>query len=584
MFRWLKRAVQSTASRLTMYRQPSHLAAGVAAGLLVGLLPKESVLPWMLATGFLFTRANYLLLAVTATICTIASPQTDWLSHEVGRWFLETPLFASSWSTVSSLPIVPWLSLTNSVTCGTLALSIPICFVGYRSSRVVFIRLFAEIENRRLSKLARETTTYRNEITKQKIRRDAGQVGLSKQSHLFTSPSHASEKPTPHSFADSAHADSFESASTAAAREATSLSEPETRSKISAAADERSMETHEPLYHPQTIELASDDDDLIELIDGKVVIDRSTGHIHRIDSADAEQFEIHMGNSTESEEAILAAIADDISAIQADAAIAQKLVESDRGVDSSFSLRPSLDKLAQLQDELAKLDDSPVPTYPTSNGTWSTGDAMNRSGNDESESEQETVKETALEIIRFTDRNHGETKENRNRPADLDPRGLNQRDGDGTKPPTRHAKESSVEASSEPPSSVISESREPVDKSPAPPLMNSTQSQPESKTRMHSSTDGINASDEGLSHRSAEASGIPPVGAPTSSPSQPGRPTSADTQSSHMSSFHTPSNHLEPTHTASSTSAQPRQPQLVTEPTESLRFLLRHLSNGERSK
>ncbi len=117
---------------------PSQLAAGVAIGMIIGLLPKDSLLPYCLVVVLLLTRANLFSAGVAAMLFSFLAPILDPVSHMIGISVLTFAPLESTWTILIQLPIVPWTRFDNSVVMGSLILGLLTAYPLYRISRHFF--------------------------------------------------------------------------------------------------------------------------------------------------------------------------------------------------------------------------------------------------------------------------------------------------------------------------------------------------------------------------------------------------------------------------------------------------------------
>jgi len=75
-------------SSLRGFDSPSQLALGVAFGLVIGLLPKDSLLPYMIGVVALLTNANLATLIVSGLVFSWAGLFLDPITHKTGLWVL----------------------------------------------------------------------------------------------------------------------------------------------------------------------------------------------------------------------------------------------------------------------------------------------------------------------------------------------------------------------------------------------------------------------------------------------------------------------------------------------------------------
>ena len=132
----LKEIWNSFRSTLRGFDSPRQLALGITFGMLIGLVPKDSLVPYALGIIAMLSTSNLLCLALSAVAFSWISPILDPVSHQLGAWILTFGPFESSWSALYQLPIVPWTRFDNTVVTGSillgLLLTIPTYTVSFR--------------------------------------------------------------------------------------------------------------------------------------------------------------------------------------------------------------------------------------------------------------------------------------------------------------------------------------------------------------------------------------------------------------------------------------------------------------------
>lgn len=120
---------------------PWRFAMAVVLGLMIGLLPKESAICYLLAVCGLFLPVSLPIALVSAIFFSLLGPQLDSLTDPVGFWLLTQPSLSSLWQVVESTPGSAWLKLNNSVVVGSIVaagiLGVPTFFVANWGTRQI---------------------------------------------------------------------------------------------------------------------------------------------------------------------------------------------------------------------------------------------------------------------------------------------------------------------------------------------------------------------------------------------------------------------------------------------------------------
>ena len=333
----------------------------IAAGIVIGIFPKFSILPWLLGLACLFTRTNFFLTLTVAVLVSLPAIRADWIFHEVGNWFLATTQLQPLWLRLETTPFASWLGLNNTIVMGVAWLSPSIAFVSYHSSRRMLVRLSNGLTARRLRRLETATGEYREVIGEQVLRRKATELA---------SPNE--ETPLRAAKPDKVN-------STALDAEPTDKQPKEKRSEAPktklAPADrfESILHARLPVLNPDE---QSDLDNLIEVFDGKAIIDPATGEIERIEShsgpthhaafhsAKKPQSAMRLFDEVdtgESEEEMLQSIAEDILHIARDSERVRQLIrdepQSSEGYEASKEQMEAPDT-GQRDDQMLPIDHS----------------------------------------------------------------------------------------------------------------------------------------------------------------------------------------------------------------------------------
>lgn len=115
-----------------------QLALGVAFGMLIGLIPKESALAWGIGLLFLLSRANLLCGIIVGFVVTLLSPLLDVYSARIGFSILSIESLQTTYSTWLELPFVAWTRFNNTVVIGSLAIGLLAWFPVYLLGQVFF--------------------------------------------------------------------------------------------------------------------------------------------------------------------------------------------------------------------------------------------------------------------------------------------------------------------------------------------------------------------------------------------------------------------------------------------------------------
>ncbi len=109
-----------------------QIAAGIALGMIVGLVPKGNLLAFLLLTGVSSLRislpAIFFSTFLFSWIATLLDPLTD----RIGLFLLTHPGLVPFWEWLYDHPLVPWTQFNNTIVIGSLLLGVLASYPVYR--------------------------------------------------------------------------------------------------------------------------------------------------------------------------------------------------------------------------------------------------------------------------------------------------------------------------------------------------------------------------------------------------------------------------------------------------------------------
>ncbi len=112
--------------------RPRQLAAGIACGLLLGLLPKGNLLAVAVATALMATRMSLATGLLCALLVSLVAPWLDPVTHPIGQWLLGRTWLLGLWTALARLPLASWTAFSNTVVMGSLVLGLGLWYPVYR--------------------------------------------------------------------------------------------------------------------------------------------------------------------------------------------------------------------------------------------------------------------------------------------------------------------------------------------------------------------------------------------------------------------------------------------------------------------
>ncbi len=109
-----------------------QIAAGIALGMIVGLVPKGNLLAFMLLTGISSLRislpAIFFSTFIFSWIATLLDPLTD----RIGEIVLTQSSLVPFWTWLYDHPLVPWTQFNNTIVMGSLLVGVIASYPLYR--------------------------------------------------------------------------------------------------------------------------------------------------------------------------------------------------------------------------------------------------------------------------------------------------------------------------------------------------------------------------------------------------------------------------------------------------------------------
>lgn len=118
---------------------PSQLAGGIALGMMIGMVPKDSLFVLVLFFILLCSRANLLTATCSAVLFTLLSPLLVPITHSIGWFVLTCGPLQSLWCGLIELPIIPWTRFDNTVVMGGLIYALIAAYPLFRFSEKMLI-------------------------------------------------------------------------------------------------------------------------------------------------------------------------------------------------------------------------------------------------------------------------------------------------------------------------------------------------------------------------------------------------------------------------------------------------------------
>ena len=142
---------------------PRQLSAGLALGMMLGLLPKGNLVAIVLAILLLGTQANLIAGALGTALFSWIGLATDAWANSIGLWLLQHPALQSHWARLYDLPLAPWTNFNNTLVLGNLLVGLAFALPLYLVSRWLTARcrpwVVAKLKKYRIDRILGQVQT-----------------------------------------------------------------------------------------------------------------------------------------------------------------------------------------------------------------------------------------------------------------------------------------------------------------------------------------------------------------------------------------------------------------------------------------
>lgn len=128
------KSIVSLFAALNANVNPGEIAHAFSCGILLGFMPKDNLLWWVVFVFILFIRINKPMYLIMVLIASTFAPVVDNLFDTVGYAFLTIPSLSGFFGNLLEIPFVGFTKFNNSVVMGSLlcglAIYIPMYVIG----------------------------------------------------------------------------------------------------------------------------------------------------------------------------------------------------------------------------------------------------------------------------------------------------------------------------------------------------------------------------------------------------------------------------------------------------------------------
>lgn len=145
MLSYFLRPLRGAVSVFAANESPRQIAAGMALGAVLGMVPKGNLIAVVLLTLLFALRMNRTAGLLTAAAFSLVSLALDPFTHRLGARLLSIVSMQPTYAWLYDLPLGPWIGFHNTVVIGSLVVGLYIAYPVYLVSRIVLDRVHAPI-------------------------------------------------------------------------------------------------------------------------------------------------------------------------------------------------------------------------------------------------------------------------------------------------------------------------------------------------------------------------------------------------------------------------------------------------------
>ncbi|MEN0112123.1 MAG: TIGR03546 family protein [Planctomycetota bacterium] len=137
---WLLRPLRGVLDALLGCDSTGQVAAGVAMGVVLGLLPKATLLAVLAGVLLCALRVNKAAGLTAAAVVAPLAPMLDGFTHKLGLKVLTLPSLQPGLAWFYDTPLGPWWGVHNTVVCGSLLLGLYLSYPVFLAARAAVER------------------------------------------------------------------------------------------------------------------------------------------------------------------------------------------------------------------------------------------------------------------------------------------------------------------------------------------------------------------------------------------------------------------------------------------------------------
>lgn len=145
MLSYLLRPIRGAVSVFAANESPRQIAAGIALGAMLGMVPKGNLIAVALVVLLFALRVNRTAGLITAAGFSFISLALDPFTHRLGAKLLSIESMQPMYAWLYDLPLGPWIGFHNTVVLGSLVVGLYAAYPVYLISKIILDRVQAPI-------------------------------------------------------------------------------------------------------------------------------------------------------------------------------------------------------------------------------------------------------------------------------------------------------------------------------------------------------------------------------------------------------------------------------------------------------
>lgn len=138
MFLFIYKTLKMVLAAIRGSNSPGQVGFGIALGMMIGIMPKDSLITYCFGLLIFATNVNLLATSLSAFCFMWLGALLDPVSHQVGHYVLTQSSLQSTFLWLYEQPIIPWTRFNNTIVMGCLLIGTISFFPVYLIGKTIF--------------------------------------------------------------------------------------------------------------------------------------------------------------------------------------------------------------------------------------------------------------------------------------------------------------------------------------------------------------------------------------------------------------------------------------------------------------